>query len=297
MTPNQKSILEKFLQYGDLVHANLIFMGYEEGVAKLPPPHDVEICVKARELLHNNLIYKNCRIYVNGFNDRHGWYINNALWTLPGTPLTHATNDAIKILGYTFAWNPPTVNVINMQTRLYWLLQGNNRTVNYTVHNKTAYNKNGYNPNIGRHMIDFYPFPKRSKKSWDNVLNINGINNLNSYYSYYNNYNNNRTQILTNLYNNLSMDYTVSYLGKNKGNFLGLNFYRTLGFGNFQLHNTGQIHNNYRAYIKPSNKPKEFLLGQRIRQKDKNLQKVVLTPFFGNGAFGYDDIDALSTWL
>jgi len=300
MTNNEQEMLEKFLQYGDLINANLIFMGYEEGVAKLPTPHDVQISIEARRLLHADLLYKPYRILVNGINDDDGWYIDEQHWDFVKYhvgPLTHAIRAAIAGLGYPIAWTPPTVNVINMQTRLHWLLLPGNRTHNYTPHDEKIYAK--YNHRISRHMIDFYPFPKRGKKIgyWDATHhNIHPILSHHTYYNYYNTPSNNRWNIISKLYNLLPMNVTVSYAGKDKGIFLLLNFYKAIGFTSFRLLNTGLINPIYTGPIIGSHTPKDFLIGYRTK-KNGQSQIVALTPFFGNGAFGYHDIDALSTWL
>jgi hypothetical protein len=298
MTPPEWDLLEKFLQYGDLINANLIYMGFEEGVASFPPPHDVEISIEARRLLQVDPIYTPCRIFVNGINDTDGWYINEDRWnfmTYPEGPLAHAIRAATAGRGFHIPWNPPNVNVINMQTRLHWLLQNGNRTHNYIPHSATNYA--GYNPRIGRHMIDFYPFPKRGKGSWDSILNVGPIIDINSYYDHYNTPGNNRWNIISNLYNLLPMNITVSYLGKSRGSFLLQNFYYHVGFTNFINLNTGVINPAYIGPIVPSVGGRDFLLGERIRPVDGHKQIVVLTPFFGMGQLSYEDIDAISTWI
>ncbi|KKL45224.1 hypothetical protein LCGC14_2357820 [marine sediment metagenome] len=93
------------------------------------------------------------------------------------------------------------------------------------------------------------------------------------------------------------MNITVSYIGVNNGNFLKLNFYINVGFANFITHNTGIINPAYHGPIIASAIPKKISIGERIRVDDNQKQTVVLTPFFGMGQLGYDDIDALSTWL
>jgi hypothetical protein len=297
MTQQEKTMLERFLQYGDLINSNIVFIGYEEGVGKVPKPHDVQINIKARELLRYDAIYKQCRVFINGIDDSDGWYINNGNWNINNgqDPLTHAIYKAILQLGYNLKWSPPNVNVINMQTRFHWLLQGTNRTSSYSLHNKKNY-KVGYALSNGRHMIDYYPFPKRGKNSWDNVLNSTGIGSKKAYYKYYDSPNNDRIRILSSLYEELPMNITIAYLGIRNRDFLLRDFFQSIGFV-FNKHNTNVLPNGYNGPIQRVPNGRDFLFGSRIREKDNHKQIVILTPFLGNGQISYADIDVISTWL
>lgn len=303
--PGHVNILEKFLQYGDLRNADIVYMGYEEGLWEVPEPYATEISVYARMLLHECSDYQPYRNYINKENDNEGWYINeNGIDDDEFSEgiLAHATQAAITACYPLVHWNPPAVNVINMQHRLHWLLQPGNRDDNYRTHHRKLYN--GLNHHSGRHMIDFYPFPKRSKKDWPPFYTLNtNLPAKTQYYNHYDNPGNNRWELFKGLYNKMRMPLTVSYAGKKNKNFLLLNFFKDVGFtfntdkyGRLITNNTGVINPAYSGPITGSHKPKDFLIGHRLK-KDGQKQIVVLTPFLGNGQFGYHDIDPLSTWL
>ena len=301
MTPNQKSILERFLQYGDLQNADLLFVGMEEGLGR----ETVKDAINSRIQLYSNPIFRGVKVTMANYC----WYITDsrcltqAYQLVQGNALT-----PLNLITHNYGI------VMQMQSRMHWLLQGNNRTNNYHNMPKSFTQYAGlHNPNSKTAMIDIYPFPKRSANNWPNDYKFinNGKQNNNLFTKpkdYYNAYSpcnsgNPREKCIENLYNTCPLPLTICYAGISGGKFKLECFYNSLGFTFGKILTTNNIPAQYTGPIRPiNNHGKPFKIGVRKLTIENRVisQRVVLTPFFTtrqNPPLLMNDIDVISTWI
>ena len=287
MTPAERNMLDTFLQYGDhFSNSKIIFMGKEEGLGQ----HLETAAIPARMSLLTDPAYLSSRGYVNGINHTQGWYITDggclgrALGDSPDTPSDF-------------------VQVISFQAYFYWLLQDDNRLI---AKSRLGYDWKQYYSMFntlgsGSHMIDYYPFPKISSSVIWSYYYQTEFPTSKKYYGFYCHDRfgtNNRWKILRNLFNNFPMEITISYIGYVNGNFLNQSFYTNLGFIFGKKMTTKNVNPSYAAYIDPSPKPIDFIIGDRVQNGKKQI--VVQTPFFTRRQpkpMKYEDIAVISSWL
>lgn len=296
LTIGQLQLFESFLQYGDLAHADLIFMGMEEGLDGGSYPHlNINqlhsLANDARRELLTNSIFAPNRVFLNGINEVDGWYINDS------GCLKHAQ---CIVLGIPYVRRIiRQKQTITMQARLHWLLQNNNCSTGYNLITKQDFPAypNLHNSLSKAAMIDFLPLPNQGANVFpytcpplftDRITYERHYHTLNSAI-------NNRYKILENAYNSYPMKVSVSYTGIKNGKFKLEDFYISLGF-NFTRLNTGTVNPRFSGYIKPSPGKRDFLRGERIK-KNGDIQIAILTPFFGMGQLLKTDIDVISTWV
>ncbi len=287
---------DTFLQYGDLANANLVFMGMEEGLDGGSYPHlNVNqlyyLAIEARrELLYNPIFAPN-RVFLNGKNHDDGWYINDSKCLKIAQCIVLRIPYIPKVIR-----QAPT---ITMQARLHWLLNNDNRSIDYPSINEQDFPAypNLHNLLSKAAMIDFLPLPNQGVNAFP--YSYPGLfYDRRTYKSHYNILNgaiNNRYSILENVYNIYPMKVSVSYTGINNGRFKLEDFYISLGF-NFKTLNTGIVNPRFSKYIKPSPGKRDFLRGER-KKENGDIQVAILTPFFGMGQLLNTDIDVISTWV
>ncbi|TWH49279.1 hypothetical protein [Sporomusa sp. KB1] len=141
-------------------------------------------------------------------------------------------------------------------------------------------------------MTELYPLPKQGKllyrvegESWNEYKRARD--------SWENNINN-RRQLLNHLYNKYSVPVTICYAGVEEGNFIAKNFFDNLKF-DFTRCTTGIVPEKLKGKVNPSPKPKDIMLGERNSPLG-HQQRVILTPFWGNGQMSYDDINVAMAW-
>lgn len=289
VTVNQRDLLETFCQYGDLKNAKLVFVGMEEGLGG----NNADIEIRAREELFKNPIFSLNRIFVNGVNSKEGWYINDSTCLIQAQALAKK----LSIATLSLIPNYSRSQVMQNQARIHWLLQGENRTKDYQPYQQKNFRNYPHlnKPNSESAMIDLLPFPNQGKLANEyQILFSNKIQYENHYLST----NNRRLQIIKDIYDNYPIPLSINYFGFKNGNFPMQNFFvQKLNFRFHAFKNTSVVNPLLIGTpIKPSQKGVNFVIGKRINGKGLE-QKLVLTPFLGNGVIARNDVDVISTWL
>lgn len=290
MTNQEKEILETFFQFGDLKNANIVFVGLEEGLGS----GSVNEAILARKLLFEKELFIKHRVFINEIDYKEGWYIDNALCL--DQARNYAEGKNIEDLSKLKPDYSKTLTM-KMQARLHWLITGNNRTDSYSVYSSDEFKNYEFLniPGSKSAMIDIYPFPKVNANNWPEQYKAHFYKKK-QYYNYYNQNDNPRIKIIKKVYDKYSLKNTIGYAGILKGNFKLKSLYELLGFKFNGVQFTNMVHPDYSGPIKQSLKPKPFVIGKRTNPKG-NFQKVILTPFFGNGQVSINDIEVISTWI
>lgn len=292
LSKHEQEMLETFLQYGDLANAELVFVGMEEGLGG----NNACIEVLARKELFTNPIFNANRIFINGRNFYDGWYINDSTCLIKAQALAKGNS----ITNLNLAANYSKFQAMQNQARMHWLLQGTNRTNNYVSYNHDFFKSyNNLNkPGSKSAMIDILPFPNQGNlaKEYQNIFS-----NRKGYEAYYKSPNSPRMRIIKYLYDHFPLPRSICYYGYEKGVFGLQKFFQTqLGFRFGAIKDTQKDVNPAFPKIKPTQnaklQPRYFIIGERTKQ-DNSIQKVVLTPFWGNGHIYRNDIDVFSSWL
>jgi hypothetical protein len=288
---NEEELLlfETFLQYGNLKNASLVFIGIEEGLGE----GDITLAIKSRQELHNNDSLKKHIVYINEKNIIDGWYLTEASF------LRDAQNIIQGIpIGNRQDLKTRQKQTMSGQARIHWLMQGDNRSLNYSTITKQDFPSYDvlHNETSKSSMIDYFPLPKYNENEYPFALE--GIyRTKKSYYKHYNTLDsviNNRFRILKNVYNKYPMNVSIVYAGIKNFRFKLKPFYESLGF-DFAVKYTNVLNPAYLGPIIVPTKGQVFLLGHRT--VNGYTQIAILTPFLGQGRISNAEIDVISTWI
>jgi hypothetical protein len=300
LSPAPLSLFETFLQYGNLASANLVFIGKEEGLdggthRHLNTNQLYYLAVEARRVLLNHPIFAPHRVFLNGIDSVDGWYINDTKC------LAHAQDIVLNILPHV---PMPPIHQFTMakQARLHWLLQGNNRSIDYHLIATMHFARYGHFHTLAGNtaMIDYFPLPNENAGDIPYSCPARFINRR-TYETYYKNLPpaiNDRFRILRNAYDSCPMNISIAYTGIQNDIFRLQRFYETIGFVFGGRLYTDSVNPTFAGYIKPTPfaQRQPFLMGTRVNN-NKDNQKVILTPFFGRWTIRNSDIDVISSWI
>lgn len=291
LTEDELEVFETSFQYGNLKNANYVFVGMEEGLGRFGYQENLEGRLNFLTK-HNHYVH-----YIDAEQDyRNGWYVTD----IEDSPaLLTAINSSLENRGIPISWEVdrkiyPTMRMqirlaklleTNMDFSTLDLFQSNTDYSSYPLHTKDG----------ATAMFDWYPLPKRSKNDFPYIVS-GKFDDLKSYYHYYDTQDTTRINIIKNMYDTLPLNISFVYVGIQRGKFkLQKHFEDVLGF-QFAPYNTGLVPASFSTRMDPSQKPKPFSIGQRIRD-DGHRQLAVMTPFWGMGQFGFDDINAMAAWV
>jgi hypothetical protein len=289
ITEEDKIMLETFFQYGDLRNADIVFVGMEEGLGG----NTAEVEISARRELFHNQCFNGDREFINGVNSDDGWYINNSACLIKAQRL--AKNQSIENIDLTpdYAMSQAMQN----QARMHWLLQGNNRTTDYEEYDHEYFKnyKKLNRPNSRSAMIDILPFPNQGGLAEEYQ---NFFPTRKEYERHYLHEDNIRLRIIKKIYDEFPIPLSINYSGYRKGDFPLRNFFEEqLDFIFGDKKYTSEVNPELIGTpISPSENERPFIIGTRTNKKG-SVQKIVLTPFWGNGQIARNDIDVISTWL
>lgn len=290
LSTEEYSVFERFLQYGDLKNASLVFVGMEEGLHR----DGFSAAIEQRLRWGNHELQNPFIEFLNGLNYNDGFYINDMC--LSGFKEAKRKQPGLEWDEYVS--NDSLDSTMRYQARIKYLVDTNFN--DYKAGDQIDINKiknHVYNilhrKSSKSAMIDIFPLPKQD----DFPYRIEGLN-LKSY-DEYTDYclakDNPRVKLISSLYNNSPMRVSIIYAGIKHKRFKLYNFYRNLGFQFKQL-NANSIHEYFTEifannFNNLSSKP-VFLLGKR---KGYN-QWALLTSFFGNGQISNEQVDVIASW-
>lgn len=273
---DQYHFYESFFQYGNLRNADYIFMGREEGLNE----QGIEENRKNRELWFKEI--PNHIQFINTINMDDGYYIDDckkADWVRTGAKQGGMPFEEYKS-------NFPNQHsktalrghaiLMNYIEKGYGLnkKQNDEEIKKYLMNNLHVHNGNTA-------MIDLYSLPKQGEIKF---LSPDGISEKK------------RFLLVKKLYETYPMTVTIVYFSDKEARkdlpFLDLGFQ----FNEVNV-DTSNVKDEYANLVTPSSKPKNIMIGNRVRKTDRHEQWVIIVPYLRNGAMSNKDLEVLSTWI
>lgn len=282
LTAEQFSYFERFFQYGDLTKANLIFVGFEEGLGFDRLENAVENRLSKPSKHPEVLGYINEPkgtddvFFIKEFSE-NSWLDNNHRFTTREEYLHSKIPNVMLFQGHFKLLFDSKLEDLKLK--------------DFDTKRKHYVQREIHNPGSDTAMFELCPLPKLNLNEFDYKID-SMFSNKKEYYKYCLKKNNPRIKMINRLYDEYPMTISVIYAGKNKGDFKAEKTYYDMGFNFDYVSDTGVIPTSYKGSLTPNKKPKVFKIGTRKR-KDGKTQFAVLTPFFGVGNLSYLDLSII----